>query len=76
MSVLVELEKDQLDCLEILAKNKSKDVGHIIAEIVEEYLDDLEDEYFTKLADERYADILSGKEEFISYEEIKKKYDL
>ena len=76
MSVLVELEKDQLDCLEILAKNKSKDVGHIIAEIVDEYLEELEDEYFTKLADERYADILSGKEEFISYEEIKKKYDL
>jgi len=76
MSVLVELEKDQLDCLEILAKNKSKDIGHIIAEIVDEYLEDLEDRYFSELSDQILADIRSGKEETIPFEEIKKEYGL
>ena len=72
MSVLVELEKDQLDCLEILAKNKSKDVGHIIAEIVDEYLEELEDRYFSELGDQISADIRSGKIKTISHKEVKK----
>jgi len=76
MPVLVELEKDILEPLELIAKDKNKDVGYIIAEIVDKYLEELEDEYFTKLADERYADILSGKSETISLEELEKKYGL
>jgi len=70
MPVLVELEKDILEPLELIAKEKNKDVGYIIARIVDEYLEDLEDEYFTKLADERYADILSGKSKIFSHEEV------
>jgi len=76
MPVLVELEKDILEPLELIAKNENKDVGYIIAEIVDKYLEELEDEYFTKLADERYADILSGKEKIIPHDEVKKKYGL
>ena len=70
MSVLVNLEEEQLKFLEIFAKNTNKDVGYIIAGIVDKYLEDLEDEYFTKLADERYADILSGKSKIFSHEEV------
>jgi len=66
MSVSIKLKKDQLKYLGMLAEKNGKTIDHYISEAVDKYL---EDEYFTKLADERYADILSGKEEFISYEE-------
>jgi len=72
MPVLVELEKDILEPLELIAKDKSKDVGRIIAEIVEKYLDDLEDAYLSKIAEERLADIESGKSKLISLEELKR----
>ena len=76
MPVLVELEKDILEPLELIAKDINKDVGYIIAEIVDKYLEELEDEYFTKLADERYADILSGKSKPIPFEEVLKRNGL
>jgi len=76
MSVLVELEKDHLESLEILAKENSKTINYYISEAIEKYLDDLEDAYFSKIAEERLADIESGKSKTIPHSEVKKEYGI
>ena len=76
MSVTVDLEEEQLECLETLAKDMNKNVSYIIAEIIDDYFEKLFDEELIKIADERHADILSGKEELISFEEVLKKNGL
>jgi len=76
MPVLVELEKDILEPLELIAKNKSKDVGYIIAEIVDEYFERLSDEKLLKIAKRESKKIRTGKEKTIPFDEIKKEYGL
>jgi len=70
MPVTIDLEKEQLDSLELIAKDKNKDVSHIIAEIIDDYFEKLFDEELIKIADERYANILSGKSKTIPFEEV------
>jgi len=73
MSLLVRLKKDQLERLENLAKETNRTKSFYVSKAIDEYLEDLE---FTYLMEQRMIDVRSGKEETISYEEIKKKYDL
>jgi len=70
MSLTIDVEKDQLKCLELIAKNKNKDVNRIIAEIIDEYFEQLLDEELLKIAKKRSADIKSGKSEIFSHEEV------
>jgi len=76
MPLTIDLEKDQFKCLELIAKNKKKDINHIVAEIIDEYFEQLLDEELLKIAKKRSADIRSGKSKTISLEELEKKYGL
>jgi len=76
MSLTIDVEKDQLKCLELIAKNKNKDVNRIIAEIIDEYFEQLLDEELLRIAKKRSADIKSGKSKTISLEELEAKYGL
>ena len=72
MSVSVNLKKDDLHCLELLAKKNGKTVAHYISEAVEKYLEDIEDEYLYKLAEERSKDTRPT----IPFEEVRKELGL
>ena len=70
MSITIDLDEEQLESLELMAKDKNKDVSHFIAEIIDDYFEKLFDEELIKIADERYAKILSGESKTIPFEEV------
>ena len=70
MSITIELEKDNLEFVEFLAKDRNKDVNHIINQIIDEYLEKLSDERLLEIAKERSADVRSGKSKTYSFEEV------
>ena len=74
MPISVDLEKDQLECLELIAKKKNKDVNYVIAEIIDDYFEKLLDKKLLKIAKKQSERIRSGKEKTIPFEEIKKEY--
>ena len=76
MAISVELKKDQLKYLGMLARKNDKTIDHYISEAIDKYLEDLEDKYFAKLADERLAEIRSGKSKTIPHSEVKKEYGI
>ena len=73
MPLSIRLKKEQLERLENLAKETNRTKSFYVSKAIDEYLDDLE---FTYLMEQRMVDIRAGKEETISFEELKKKYDL
>jgi predicted DNA-binding protein len=70
MSITIELEKDNLEFVEFLAKDRNKDVNHIINQIIDEYLERLSDERLLEIAKERSADVRSGKSKTYSFKEV------
>ena len=73
MPLSVRLKKEQLERLEILARETNKTKSFYISKAIDQYLEDLEFEY---LMEQRLIDVRSGKEEIIPHEEVKKKYGL
>ena len=72
----INIEEDQLESLEEIAKNEHKDVSYIIAKIIDDYFENLLDKELLIIAKQRSADIKAGKSKLIPHEEIKAKYGL
>ena len=76
MSITINLEKEQEDCLEQLAKDKNIDVNQFITKIIDDYFESLLDDELLKIAEERSADIKAGKSKIFSFEEVLKENGL
>jgi len=76
MSITINLEKEQEDCLQKLAKDKNIDVNQFITKIIDDYFESLLDDELLRTAKEISANIKAGKEKTIPFSEIKAKYGL
>ena len=72
MSITIDIKKDDLSCLELLAKKNGKNVNYYISKAVEKYLEDIENEYWFKIAEERSKDTSPT----IPHEKVKEMYGL
>lgn len=69
MSISIRMTKEQ----EQLAKSYAKLKGMTLSEAIKKvYFEAIEDEFDIAIADERMADIDSGKEKTVSWEEVQK----
>ena len=66
----IELNKEQFECLEEIAKNKHKDINYIVSEIIDEYLEQLLDDELLEIADEEMNKIDSGKSTPVPFDEV------
>ena len=73
MALSIRLPSDLEARLKNLAAKTGRTKSYYITEAIREHLDDLEDVY---LAEQRLADIRSGKTRTVRIEEVMKRYDV
>ena len=72
MSVSIDIKKDDLRCLELLAKGTGKNLNCIISEAIDEYLERILDKELLRIAEERAKD----SSPTIPHEKVKEMYGL